>query len=88
MKGHFKAEEWNGETNQYILNAGMGIKITVDVFPPTKTTNRRKHSIMTIEWLVKNRAQMGGLLLRLPNPENINYASKLQGQVDGLVILM
>jgi len=36
LVGTFKAEEWNSEVNNYMLNANMGIKITVDVHPPNR----------------------------------------------------
>src|SRR5271169_2856878 len=32
--GHFRAEEWNAEANEYTLDNNMGLKITVDVRSP------------------------------------------------------
>lgn len=33
--GHFRAEEWDSETNSYTTQSKMGLKITVDVFTPS-----------------------------------------------------
>ena len=48
--GHFRAEEWNSETNQYGINSNMGLKITVDVcYNCFGLLILRKHLIMIIE---------------------------------------
>jgi len=40
ISGQFRAEEWNAESNQYVVNPNVGIKITVDVSPLSLTHTR------------------------------------------------